>query len=110
MYESDDHEHKVGFYYKKETVKHFVGTWVHCHSMYGMHEGLVHRALRDGIILVHHNPLASGNKLDKGDVQLGVLKEGTDLDIAQVQFMLPFPGMFVPYGGLYGLYPRPFIW
>lgn len=116
MYESDYYEKKSYAYgsiqFTKETVKQYVGTWVRCHSMYGMHEGMLHRALRDGIILVNHMQLMKGEAQTSDDVKFGVFQSGNtpDLDIEQVQFVLPFPGMFVPYGGLYGLYPRPFIW
>lgn len=112
MYESDDYESKtmVSVKYTKETVKKYVGTWVHCHSMYGLHEGVVHRALRDGIILVHHTQLSDGTKFNEDDFKHGVFESGSDEEFCEAQFFLPFPGMFVPYGGMFGLYPRPFIW
>ncbi len=116
MYESDYYETKSYAYgsvqFTKETVKQYVGTWVRCHSMYGTHEGMLHRALRDGIILVNHMQLTTGEAQSSDDVKFGLFKRGNtpDVDVEQVQFVLPFPGMFVPYGGLFAVYPRPFIW
>lgn len=92
----------------KEHAKKYVGQWVHCHSIYGMHAGIVHRALHDGFILVHHTQLASGSHATLEDFQPGVHNRKDGLDVEQTQF-LPAPGLFVPYGGLYGLYPRPFF-
>lgn len=94
--------------YTKERVRKYVGQWVHCHSVYGMHAGVLHRALHDGIVLVHHTALASGSAADEGDYEAGVFQQGiSPEDYSQAQFFLPAPGMFVPYGGIYGLWPRP---
>lgn len=93
---------------KKEVVRQYVGQWVHCHSIYGMHEGILHRALHDGVIIIHHTSLASGQGATEGNYKTGEFRPGVnDADMTQVQFFLPAPGMFVPYGGLYGLWPRP---
>jgi hypothetical protein len=92
----------------KDRVRRYVGQWVHCHSMYGLHEGILHRALHDGVIIIHHTSLARGQETIEGDVQTGEFRPSVnDPDMSQVQFFLPAPGLFVPYGGLYGLWPRP---
>lgn len=94
--------------YTKEVVHKYVGQWVQCHSAYGMHAGLMHRALHDGIILIHQTALMSGRPLDDADVSTGVYRaEENGADITTVQFFIPAPGLFVPYGGLFGLWPRP---
>lgn len=94
----------------KEHTMHFVGKFVHCHSVYGMHEGLVHRALRDGIILVHHVQLAGGESATKGEFEAEAYHSSDGPDYAPTQFLFPGPGMFIPYGGIYGLWPRPGLW
>jgi hypothetical protein len=91
----------------KDYARRFVGQWVHCHSMYGMHVGIVHRALSDGLILVHHTQLASGSNPHPQEFQPGLHQAGDSMDVSQVQFFLPAPGLFVPYAGLFGLWPRP---
>lgn len=94
--------------YHKEIVRQYVGQLVHCHSVYGHHEGLVHRALHDGFILVHHVQLAGGEQMTPEDIQAEAHNDSQDDgDMTTVQFFLPAPGLFVPYGGLYGLWPRP---
>ncbi|MCL6452579.1 MAG: hypothetical protein K6T78_03005 [Alicyclobacillus sp.] len=106
---------------KKEHCVKFVGQWVHVHSVYGMHEGVLHRALHDGIILVHHVQLASTSDAQVDDFQLGLWEDQPDhghtahaspldihrLDATPAQFLLPAPGLFVPYPGLFGIWPRP---
>lgn len=92
--------------WSKEHAVKFVGKYVHCHSVYGMHAGMVHRALRDGIILVNHVQLASGQTPAADDIQTGLYANGDSLNLEPV---FGWPGMFIPYGGLFGLWPRPFI-
>ncbi|MDQ0188845.1 hypothetical protein JI721_12390 [Alicyclobacillus cycloheptanicus] len=94
--------------WSKETAKVYVGQWVHCHSVYGMHQGMVHRALRDGIILVQHIQLADGAPCDANSFEPGVYAAGDDRDIQPAQF-LAAPGLFIPYRGLFGLWPVPFF-
>ncbi|WAH35434.1 hypothetical protein [Alicyclobacillus dauci] len=94
--------------YTKETVHKFVGQWIHCHSVYGVHQGIVHRAMRDGFILVHHTRLADGRPMVDTDLDMGIYGPTDTSDIVQTQF-LPAPGLFIPYGGVYGIWPRPFI-
>jgi hypothetical protein len=97
--------------FHKEYCRRFVGQWVHCHSVYGVHQGLVHRALHDGIILVQYTSLASGQAAGSGDFQPGVHSAHDGRDVTPVQFPFPFvgPGLFIPYGGIFGLSPFPFI-
>jgi hypothetical protein len=94
--------------YTKETIRHYVGKYVHCESVYGVHRGIVHRALRDGFILVHHTQVASGADMDDSDIQIGIDHIDGRTDIVHTQF-LPYPGLFIPYGGLFGIRPIPFI-
>jgi hypothetical protein len=92
--------------YTKETVRSYVGQWVRCQSVYGVHEGLVHRALHDGIILVHTTQLASHSFNGPHEFTTGTFRPGdNDSDIQNVQFF-PAPGLFVPYPGIYGIWPR----
>ncbi len=65
------------------------------------------RALSDGLILVHHTQLASGSNPHPQEFQPGLHQAGDSMDVSQVQFFLPAPGLFVPYAGLFGLWPRP---
>ncbi len=92
--------------YTKEVVRQYAGKWIRCHSVYGLHEGVVHRVLHDGIILVHTVQLASHEEDDhEHSFEGGVFKpEQEDLDVDTVQFF-PAPGMFVPFGGIYGIWP-----
>ncbi|GMA50813.1 hypothetical protein GCM10025857_21700 [Alicyclobacillus contaminans] len=91
----------------KEHCRKYVGQWVHVHSMYGMHVGILHRTLHDGIILVHHTQLTHGIHASSDTFQPGVHRAADGVDAAQVQFFLPAPGLFVPYAGLFGIWPRP---
>lgn len=94
--------------WNKEMLKPYQGQWVHCHSVYGMHAGLVHRVLHDGIVLIQVTQLASGTRDADRNVQPGVYRSGVDeTDYRQTQFLVPPPGLFLPYGGLYGIWPRP---
>lgn len=93
----------------KEVVRPYVGKWVHCHSVYGMHAGLLHRALHDGIVLIHPMALASGSPLEEGQIRAEADAPLAAEDVRQAQFFLPYPGMFIPYGGIFGLWPRPAI-
>ncbi|WAH42127.1 hypothetical protein NZD89_00990 [Alicyclobacillus fastidiosus] len=96
--------------YTKETMRPYVGKWVHCHSVYGMHEGIVYRAMREGLVLVHHTQLADGQPMAKEDIEMGIYQSDTPNEFQQVQFFpIPAPGLFLPYGGLYGVWPRPYI-
>jgi hypothetical protein len=97
--------------YTKEVARQYAGQWVRCESVYGVHQGMVHRVLRDGLILIHHVALTSGQAIDREDFQPGNY-QSDDPEFTQVQFFLPAPGLFIPYGGLYGLSPLspfPFI-
>lgn len=91
----------------KEVAKRYAGQWVHCHSVYGLHEGVVFKIFHDGIILIHHTQLASGSEQLK-DTVVAEADPGNGLDDTRLaQFFLPAPGLFVPFGGMYGLWPRP---
>jgi hypothetical protein len=96
--------------YCKEVCKHWVGLWVHCESAYGVYRGILHRATRDGIILMHHMQLAAAQGADAPDPAWG-LYEGAagDSDVTPAQFFWPGPGLFLPYGGLFFVRPFPFI-
>jgi hypothetical protein len=91
----------------KDYARRFLGQWVHCHSVYGMHHGIVHRALHDGIILVHYTTLTSGEPSLVSDFQPGVHSSRDSRDITPAQFPFLGPGLFIPYGGLFGLWPFP---
>ncbi|MCL6517964.1 hypothetical protein [Alicyclobacillus sp.] len=93
----------------KEVVKPYVGKWVHCHSIYGMHAGLLHRALHDGIVLIHPVALAAGSERAQEEIRAEAETLTPEQDVRQAQFILPFPGMFIPYGGIFGIWPRPAI-
>ncbi len=92
--------------FTKEVVRQYVGKWVRCHSVYGLHEGVVHRVLHDGIILVHTVHLANHDgEHDVNSFESGIFEPGSDrLDVDTVQFF-PAPGLFVPYGGIYRIWP-----
>ncbi|MCL6429650.1 MAG: hypothetical protein K6V36_02170, partial [Anaerolineae bacterium] len=41
-------------------AQRYVGRWVHCHSVYGFHRGILTRVLPNGIVLTRAVQLASG--------------------------------------------------
>jgi hypothetical protein len=111
-------EHFDKYYAKKPTVSavethremalKFVGQWVQCHTVYGVHEGILYKALRRGIIIVNATQLASANQ-STPDVSIGTYQPNVDeLDLQHVQFFPGF-GMFLPYPAIYGIVPRPFF-
>ncbi len=92
--------------YNKENMRPYVGQWVRCHSVYGVHEGLVHRALHDGIIIVHTAQLTGYSDEANDEFTNGAFRPGEDnSDMQTVQFF-PAPGLFVPYPGIFGIWPR----
>ncbi|MFD1675743.1 hypothetical protein [Alicyclobacillus fodiniaquatilis] len=94
--------------FSKETLRVHVGRWVECHSVYGLHHGILHRALHDGVIITNATSLASGQKTRGDEFTDGSYRPQTDdADIQSAQFF-PYPGMFIPYGGIYGFRPLPF--
>jgi hypothetical protein len=106
MWAYTDRQEAIFMEYNKKTMHSYVGQWVRCHSVYGVHEGLVHRALHDGIILVHTAQLAAHNldELQSMKAEPYTPSENS-LDMQTVQFF-PAPGLFVPYRGIYGIWPR----
>jgi hypothetical protein len=92
----------------REMALQFVGQWVQCHTVYGVHEGILYKALRRGIIIVNATQLASANQ-SSTDASIGTYRPNEDeLDIQHVQFFPGF-GMFLPYPAIYGIVPRPFF-
>ncbi|GIM48350.1 hypothetical protein DNHGIG_38990 [Collibacillus ludicampi] len=95
------------------TIAHqYLGQWVRCHSVYGVHRGVVSRVLPDGIVLTNVTQLASESNGRKSENVHGIYKSNNaENKIAHVFF----GGFFVPFGGIYGLYPgfgfgAGFIW
>ncbi|MCL6599035.1 hypothetical protein [Alicyclobacillus macrosporangiidus] len=81
----------------------FLGQMVCCHSVYGWHRGVLTRVTRTGIVLANPVRLAASDSREAVDAEVGLdAPLHPDEDLAQVQF---FGGLFVPFGGLYGLYP-----
>ncbi len=102
---------------RAEMMHAYVGHWVHCHSIYGVHQGVVSRVLEHGIVLSNVMRLANDSKLRPQDISNAPFLPATDHPNYEVQFMPgPFPpavgGLFIPYTGIYGIYPfRPgFFW
>ncbi|MCY0875348.1 MAG: hypothetical protein OWT28_03585 [Firmicutes bacterium] len=96
-----------------EMVKKYHKHWVHCHSVYGMHKGLITHVLERGIILSHFERI-EGYEGSAGMTQTAWSDDrlnGDDLDVSLQFLPVPVPvpavpgGMFVPYGGMYGVYP-----
>jgi hypothetical protein len=85
------------------TIAHkFLGQWVRCHSVYGVHRGIVSRVLPDGIVLTNVAQLASVSNEQKSEAVHGTYHpDNEEIKIAPVFF----GGLFVPFGGIYGLYP-----
>ncbi|MCL6631457.1 MAG: hypothetical protein K6T63_02395 [Alicyclobacillus herbarius] len=86
-------------------ARRYLGQWVNCHSVYGIHRGVLTRVLPSGIVLGRAVQLASDSTafheprlLSSSSDTLRNLNE----DVQLVQF---FGGFFVPFGGIYGLYP-----
>lgn len=91
-----------------DACRQYVGQWVHCHSIYGVHQGVLYKVMRDGIIITQYTQLASYDKTNETDWTTGEFQSERDKDdITQVQFL--FPGMFLPYRAMYGLWPVPFV-
>ncbi|MCL6625789.1 hypothetical protein [Alicyclobacillus shizuokensis] len=83
----------------------YLGHWVYCHSIYGIHRGVLTRVLPSGIVLTRTVYLASTDNGPRGvRLLVSAVDEGQNAhgDIVPAQF---FGGFFVPFGGIYGLYP-----
>ncbi|MCF8563258.1 hypothetical protein LLE49_00675 [Alicyclobacillus tolerans] len=93
-------------HFHKEVVKKYHAQWVHCHSVYGVHHGFVYKVMHDGIILTHCTGLAQGQQTDGSEFEAGVYNDSDGPDVQHVQFF-GGPGMFIPYGGMFGLWPAP---
>lgn len=90
----------------KEVARQHLGKWVHCHSIYGMHRGVVYKAMKSGIILIHHTQLASGEQHQNNDFALGTFDPSENNEAFEnVRLMMPYPGLYVPYAGMYGMWP-----
>jgi hypothetical protein len=95
--------------FTKEVFHVHVGKMIECHSIYGVHHGILHRALHDGVIITNQTSLASEQQNMRNDFTDGSYRpQSDDANIQPAQFF-PFPGMFIPYGGIYGFRPLPFV-
>jgi hypothetical protein len=100
---------------KPAYAQRFLGRWVQCHSVYGTHRGILTRVLPNGIVLHRAVQLASAPAAPV-DAEPAILSASSATgpgalagrgsaappDIQPVQF---YGGFFVPFGGLYGLWP-----
>ncbi|MCL6637292.1 MAG: hypothetical protein K6T26_05025 [Alicyclobacillus sp.] len=78
----------------------YLGQWVHCHSVYGWHRGVLTQVRPGGIILGNAVQLAAA---PAAAMQAEHTLQRTDgMAVEPVQF---FGGFFIPFGGLYGIYP-----
>ncbi|MBX5436190.1 MAG: hypothetical protein IRZ33_03125 [Alicyclobacillaceae bacterium] len=81
----------------------YLGRWVHCHSVYGLHRGLLTHVLPTGIVLTRCVQLANGpvavDAVAEAETRLGTAPLREE-ELAQF-----FGGFFIPFGGIYGLYP-----
>ncbi|MCL6516703.1 hypothetical protein [Alicyclobacillus sp.] len=81
----------------------FLGQMVRCHSVYGWHRGVLTNVTRTGIVIANPVRLASAEAEVAPQAEIGVDQPiDAARDVAEVQF---FGGLFVPFWGLYGLYP-----
>lgn len=89
-----------------------LGQWVHCHSAYGVHVGILQEVRYDGIVLGIHDhayQTITGERAELESVRHADEPEAQD---AREAFFFPGPFVrpfFVPYPALYGLRPY-FYW
>jgi len=100
-----------------EVMHPYRGQWVHCHSIYGVHQGIITQVLEHGIILSRCVQLASGTQDGQPELtQVPYPVKAKGVDAALQFFPIPVPvpvpvapavpgGMFFPYGGINGIYP-----
>ncbi|UOF92188.1 hypothetical protein LSG31_08450 [Fodinisporobacter ferrooxydans] len=84
-------------------ARQHLGRMVHVHSVYGWHRGVVTHVLPDGIMLGNAVRLANGTNVEEQNLTI----ENYKTDTEQVEFEQVFfgAGMFLPFGGMFGMYP-----
>ncbi|OPG16879.1 hypothetical protein [Ferroacidibacillus organovorans] len=102
--------------YTAETVRMHHQKWIQCHSVYGVHHGLVTHVLERGMILSHVTRVDAAHSSGTDEEQLSAQLLNVHADQSDVSlafFPAPVPGgIFMPYGGITGIYPAvaPFGW
>ncbi|KUO96567.1 hypothetical protein [Ferroacidibacillus organovorans] len=102
--------------YTAEMVRTHHHKWIQCHSVYGIHHGLVTHVLERGMIISHATRVdvahSSGTEEDHQPALLSDAHRDPS-EISLAFFPAPVPGgIFMPYGAITGIYPAiaPFGW
>jgi len=92
----------------KDMARQHVGKWVQCRSVYGMHQGMLYKVTKSGVILIHHTQLASGAEHQIRDFAQGTYdpaQRDEDFEAVRLMMPMPYPGMYIPYAGMFGMWP-----